>query len=145
VITQTPKTDFLRGKHDKYRMHPTYDGDTVAIAGTTIARIATGTYTGDGATSQAVSGVGFEPKWVRIFERSTSNGAGIWIGETTDTIVDDNAAGGSVTYEATWTAAGQFRTNEIISLDTDGFTVDDDSADAHPNKNSTVYSYIAIG
>ena len=140
MITQTPKTDFLRGKHDKYRMHPTYDGDTVAIAGTTIARIATGTYTGDGATSQAVSGVGFEPKWVRIFERSTSNGAGIWIGETTDTIVDDNAAGGSVSYEATWTAGGQFRDKGIIRLGTDGFTGDDDSAEGTPNKKHKGYS-----
>lgn len=35
--------------------------------------------------------------------------------------------------------------NEIISLDADGFTVDDGGFDADPNENGTTYIYIAIG
>lgn len=145
MVFSPTKSDYLRGRHDQLRMHPTYNGEDVGIAGYTVARIKTGTYTGDGATSQAITGVGFKPKYVRLWERTTTDGSGIWFGETTEQIIDDNAAGGSISYEATWSNAGQFRTNEIISLDTDGFTVDDDGADAHPNKNSSTYSYIAIG
>jgi len=142
---QPAKTDKYRGRHDQYRVHPTFDGVDVGIAGNDVARIKTGTYTGDGATSQAITGVGFKPKYVRIWERATADSTGIWMGETTEQIIDDNASGGSVNYEATWSNAGQFRANEIISLDSDGFTVDDDGADAHPNKNTTTYSYLCLG
>ena len=110
-----------------------------------MARIKTGTYTGDGATSLAITGVGFQPVFLAIASRATSDGSAAWVGFTTDQIMDDNNSGGSISLEAVWNNAGQFRTNEIISLDTDGFTVDDDGADAHPNKNSQVYNYLAIG
>ena len=76
---------------------------------------------------------------MRIWERATSDGTAVYVGETNTAIIDDNAAGGTVV------AGTTFRDNEIISLDTDGFTVDDDGADAHPNKNSSVYSYMALG
>jgi len=35
--------------------------------------------------------------------------------------------------------------NRINSLDSDGFTVDDAGADGHPNKDTVVYSYLALG
>jgi len=115
------------------------DGSDVTFIGDVLARIKIGTYTGNGATSLAITGVGFSPKYVRIWERATSDGTGVYVGETNTAIIDDNAAGGAVV------AGTTFRDNEIISLDTDGFTVDDDGADAHPNKNSSVYSYMALG
>ena len=115
------------------------DGSDIQFAGDVLARMKIGTYTGNGATSLAITGVGFSPKYVRIWERATSDGTGVYVGETNTAIIEDNAAGGTVV------AGTTFRDNEIISLDTDGFTVDDDGADAHPNKNSSVYSYMALG
>ena len=109
----------------------------------TLARIATGTYTGDGATSQAITGVGFRPKWVRVMARETSSTT-LAIYETTDTVVDDNAAGVALAHSSA--AAGHStQLNAIISLDADGFTVDDSGSDSHPNMNGQVYNYIAIG
>jgi hypothetical protein len=115
------------------------DGSDVQFAGDALARIKIGTFTGNGGTSQAISDVGFTPKYVRIWERATSDGTTVYVGETNTEIVDDNGSGGAVV------AGTTFRDNEIISLDSDGFTVDDDGADAHPNKNSSVYSYMALG
>jgi hypothetical protein len=46
------------------------------------------------------------------------------------------------------TATGEHKIldNRIAVLDgTDKFTVDDDGADSHPNKNAQVYDYLAIG
>jgi hypothetical protein len=125
--------------------HVGFDGTDVLFGSTDICRIKTGTYTGDGATSLAITGVGFKPKFVFLLERATSDATGVWVGFTTDQVMDDNNAGGSISLETVWSNAGQFRTNEVISLDADGFTVDDDGADAHPNKNSTVYNYMAMG
>jgi len=108
---------------------------------TAVAHIATGTYTGDGTTSQAITGLGFQPKFVWIVQRQTLDGTAINISPfTTDVIVDDNAAGGAIDVKNS-----QFETNQIISLDADGFTVDDDSTDADPNTNTQVYNYLAIG
>ena len=104
----------------------------------------TGSYTGDGATSQAITGIGFQPKYLRIWERLTSAGAGALF-ETTDTIVDDNAAGGAIEVVTAWGNGVRFVINAIISLDSDGFSVDDAGSDSHPNKNSTVYNYLAMG
>lgn len=108
-----------------------------------LARIKTGTYTGNGATSQAITGVGFAPKYVKIFPRLTSDGTSGPIFETTDTIVDDNASGGSWAHGGT--SGHTFEINQVISLDSDGFTVDDAGVDSNPNANGTVYNYLAIG
>ena len=124
--------------------HPVDDGTTVTISGDTVARMYTGSYTGDGATSQASTGIGFQPKYLRIWERLTSAGAGALF-ETTDTIVDDNAAGGAIEVVTAWGNGVRFVINAIISLDSDGFSVDDAGSDSHPNKNSTVYNYMAMG
>lgn len=110
------------------------------------ARIATGTYTGDGTTSQAITGVGFQPKFVFITRRFTSAGA-ISIKDavlTTDVIVDDHADGMALDLQGSLDLTG-FTTNAIISLDSDGFTVDDNGADQDPNQNGTTYNYLAIG
>jgi hypothetical protein len=107
-----------------------------------IVQIKSGNYTGDGATSLAITGVGFAPKAVIIVNRSTSDAGGAVVIMTWTDIMDDNGSGGAININST---AIQFRTNEIISLDSDGFTVDDDGADAHPNSSSVVYNYVAFG
>ncbi|KKM82267.1 hypothetical protein LCGC14_1321350 [marine sediment metagenome] len=106
-----------------------------------MARIKTGTYTGDGTTAQAITGVGFSPKYVRTWERITTEGV-IDVFETTPDIIDDNAAGVSIWFS---TIGVQVYFRAIISLDADGFTVDDKGANFHPNSDGQVYNYLAIG
>ena len=110
------------------------------------ASIATGTYTGDGAASQAITGVGFAVKFVYITERETSSVEAesksvIW---TSDVIVDDEAAGMAINIDL-GNGVTETRTNAIIALGSDGFTVDDAGSDGHPNKNSQIYNYWALG
>jgi len=101
---------------------------------------ATGTYTGDGTTSQAITGVGFPPKYVRVWVSVTSNATGTSPYATTDSFVDNNADG--LAWEED---SGTSRTNRIISLDDDGFTVDDGGSDLDPNANGTTYEYLCLG
>lgn len=108
------------------------------------ARIKKGAYTGDGTTSQSiVIETGFSPKYVKIWLRDTVDNNSIYIAETTPEIMDDNAAGGAAQHLAN-SAGHRFRTNQIISLDSDGFTVDDNGVDANPNSSGVVYNYMAI-
>ena len=98
----------------------------------------TGTYIGDGTTSLEIIGVGFEPKYLKIWQRRTMNNLIVNIFETTSNIVNDNADGGAIN------GSGRFKTNAIISLDSDGFKVDDGGTNAHPNQDGEVYNYLAI-
>ena len=41
--------------------------------------------------------------------------------------------------------SGCYLDNRLISLDADGFTVDDDDSDSHPNKLGETYDYLALG
>lgn len=109
-------------------------------AAATGASIATGSYTGDGSTSLGVTGVGFTPKLLWIIQRTTSTGGGADVYMTSTTIIDDISGGAAVDI-----SEDLAHTNKIISLDSDGFTVDDNSADHRPNTASEVYNYIAIG
>lgn len=109
---------------------------------TAMARIKTGTYTGDGATSQAITGVGFSPKLVMIWQERTSETVGTRLTLTTDTMVGDIAAG------AAWSSRDSdtdILDNKIIALGSDGFTVDDDGVNLDPNVSGQVYNYLAIG
>ena len=111
------------------------------------AKIAVGQYTGDGAESKTISGLGFTPKFVQIITRYTGStqllvDAGIhW---TTGDFVTSNASGHAL---AVMYSSGNdwIRDNTIIAMASGSFTVDDDAADDHPNKNNQVYSYVAIG
>lgn len=105
---------------------------------------ATGTYTGDGTTSMAITGLGFEPKFLQIYRRETTPGTGVNLFFTTDKIIDDHANGGSVVALNT-DPEHKFISDAIISLDVDGFTVDDAGTDLDPNKLSQIYSYVAFG
>ena len=64
---------------------------------------------------------------------------------TTDVVVDDGGADGGTVLIGEGGAAPKFFTDRILSLDADGFTVDDAGADDNPNENGTTYSYLAIG
>ena len=107
----------------------------------TAAKIKSGTYTGDNTESQAITGVGFKPKYVRIWEQSLIQ-AQILVFETTADIVDDNAAGAAVFINS---ANAKILFNKIISLDADGFTVDDNGINDAPNVDGQIYNYLAIG
>jgi len=115
----------------------TYVRDNFAAA----AQIYTGTYTGDGTTSKAITGVGFEPKLVWIWEQET-DGSESTAYFTTDTIIDNDPDGMAIK-ETSGDHSAQ--DNGIIAISSDGFTVDDAGADAHPNKNTQVYDFMCIG
>ena len=107
-------------------------------------KFATGSYTGNGATSLAVA-IGFKPRYVKVWRRRTSTGSTSFTIETIPEIVDDNASGGAIETVEGNSPGSRFVTNAIISLDAGGFTVDDAGADLDLNKNAAVYNYMAIG
>jgi len=106
------------------------------------SRIYTGSYTGDGLTDHGITGVGFTPAYVRIWLRDTTPGNSIVVYETTAEILADDPSGMSIFLDPDELEADD---DHIISLDADGFTVDDNANDEHPNKNTTVYNYLCIG
>jgi len=103
--------------------------------------VKTGTYTGDGTIGQSITGIGFEPKYVRIWNHPAAE-ANMEIHEKLDQTWGDYAG-----MHRSWDGNTQhyFNDSRINSLDSDGFTVDDDGADAHPNKDGQAYDYLAIG
>ncbi len=109
-------------------------------ASATEGRIKTGTYTGDGTESQAITGIGFSPKYVKIFRRPTSEIL-MELYEKLDQSWGDFAAEHGVTA----TAEHKAFDNRINSLDADGFTVDDDASDQNPNADTFTYNYLALG
>lgn len=109
-------------------------------------RIATGQYTGDGTVAQAIIGLGFRPRWVRVYQHTAvENGQDFPDFEKLDQF------GGEMCW-AEWNSglgaspmSGCYLDNRLISLDADGFTVDDDDSDSHPNKLGETYDYLALG
>jgi len=102
--------------------------------------IVTGTYTGDGSTGQAITGVGFRPKYLKVWPHP--------VGETNAPIYEKtDQTWGDYAVEHQWGSADQHRVldNRINSLDADGFTVDDDGSNQHPNKADQVYDYVTFG
>lgn len=97
-----------------------------------------GTYTGNGAATQAIVGVGFQPKAVWIY--SQVNAA--WYEHAVK-----SAADAANCFFLNVIAGGSFMTmdDDIVSLDVGGFTVGDGST-WNPifNINLQVYTYIAM-
>lgn len=110
----------------------------VAIADTdTVYSIKTGTYTGDDSEGQAITGVGFQPKYVKVWIHPAGEGAA----PTTEKL-DQSWADYALSHQA---AGGHaIHDNRVSSLDADGFTVDDNGANEYPNTNGTVYDYLAL-
>ena len=100
-------------------------------------RVATGTYTGDGAATQAVVGVGFQPRFVYIIRNvdSTNN---VFFKITQDLLLSIYFNSGATQF--------LYGLDEIISLDPDGFTVGDSTPNPNLiNINGTVYTYFCFG
>ena len=143
ITTAAGDVAVLRGEGSSVTRCILYQRAAVVPPTANLCRIATGTYTGDGATSKAITGVGFAPKYVRITARVTTDGATMSVLETTDVMIDDNASGMTTNHAGAGGHAS--RINAIISLDADGFTVDDAGTDSLPNSDGTVYNYLCLG
>ena len=99
-----------------------------------LLRIKTGTYTGDGNATQAITGIGFPPKYVWIAPQPVAEAA-----YETFEAVD------VMTPTYCYFNANTARFDRIISLDPDGFTVGDKLSDLHPNKLGQEYVFMALG
>lgn len=101
-----------------------------------VCHIETGTYTGDGATSKAIT-TAFDPKYVRIWLVDTA-GAG-------KAVYEKSSDFGSTLASLDIDGDTDIVDNAIIALGTLSFTVDDAGSDAHPNKNTQAYCYLILG
>lgn len=102
-------------------------------------QMATGIYTGDGAATQAIVGVGFQPKFVMIYPRFQLSNIGAWG-------LKNDGHGTRTTLYAQPSGSFKWQTDEVISLDADGFTVGDGTALGfnHFNTNARDYTYICF-
>lgn len=114
------------------------DGGTDTIF---VAKIQTLTYAGNGSTSYHID-TNIHPIYVRIVQRETVDTTDVTVFETWDKIIDDNVAGGCI---RAMQDMQKFRTDNIISIEADGFTVDDAGVDSHPNMNGVVYNVFVLG
>ncbi len=120
---------FYNLKNTSAHTHNGVDSDRSSLA---LAK--TGTYTGNGSTGQAITGIGFAPKYVAIWIHPVS--------ATAQKYEKVDQSWGDYAINVFGHAAAL---NLINTLDADGFTVDDAGTDAHPNKNNQVYDYLVIG
>lgn len=104
-----------------------------------------GEYTGDGSTGFSVTGLPCSPKYLKIVIRETTSGNAVEVWETWGRVIDDDAAGMSILHRNADTPPHEVIKDAIVSLDADGFTVSDQGADKHPNKNTVKYNWYVIG
>jgi hypothetical protein len=96
-------------------------------------QIATGTYTGDGGATKAITGLGFQPSHIHIYTKAGTAFGWKNTGDTT----------GSMSYTNSGLTL-RYADDHIISRDSDGFTVGDGTGTTNIfNVNATVYSYTA--
>jgi hypothetical protein len=104
------------------------------IRNSQIGNIVTGTYTGNGGVSRAITGLGFQARYLIIYDQGVNN--------ITVYATASDAAGNAKTSTASYS------TDMIISLDSDGFTVGDGTPLGggvnNFNVNARVYTYIAM-
>lgn len=109
--------------------------DRPTLGSDAICKLKAGQYTGNGAESYGITGIGFAPVFVIIFPYSavanTSFNFSIW-----------KRLGDTLAFEV---YASDWKDHAVISMDADGFTVDDAATDLHPNTSGIVYNYIAFG
>jgi hypothetical protein len=103
---------------------------------------AVGSYTGDGTTSpgQSITGLGFSPTFVRVYESVSGDNNPVTVIETNTSVLLDDGSGQAISISNGKTVAGV-----ITSLDSDGFTVDDRGSNDHPNQAGQLYRFIAFG
>lgn len=102
-------------------------------------RMVTGTYTGNGAATQAITGVGFQPKLVMIYQQ---------VAVTEDVYIKTDQDGTRTKFYDGGGADWEWRDDMIISLDADGFTVGDGTgwpSGWSPNIAAAVCTYICWG
>lgn len=109
------------------------------------SQIATGTYTGNGAATQAITGLGFTPRKVIIYRQAASGGTVGSVMSKNDRDSGTNA----ITYVARNsgldTQYAVYTNDGIRSLDSDGFTVGDtsDQTTNQSNANAVTYAFEA--
>jgi len=101
-------------------------------------QMVTGTYTGDGNATQAIAGVGFQPKLIFIIHRVPA-------GTNTPSVKTDQDGLNAYSYDAV-APAWRYTTDEIISLDANGFTVGDGTVLGRNDLNVLAqdYDYVAF-
>ena len=103
-------------------------------------KIQTVTYTGDGSESLDVT-TNFDPKYVRIWPDLGSSEGDIEVFEA----LDITTTGYAWSHNVTATHEHYQVDNRLVALGTLKFTVDDDSADSHPNKDGQTYRALVLG
>lgn len=121
---------------DRMFFNPQLHTHTVGIN----CKIKTGTYTGDGTEGQAITGVGFRPKYVRIYAHHVA----VVAAEIYEKL-DQSWGDASRTHTNIADSEHFVHVNKINSLDADGFTVDDAGTNTAPNQAGIVYDYLALG
>jgi len=99
-----------------------------------------GNYLGDGTTANGVTGVGFLPDYILVWEKETADAANVNKFWTTLEMINDHVDGMAI-FEDNRNC--ESKAGRIKSLDADGFTVGDGGTSEHPNKPGTTYYYIA--
>jgi len=84
-------------------------------------------YTGNGSTNTAQTGVGFQPDWTWIKERSS----------TSSHIITDAVRGANNSLSSNLTSGNAVETQSLMSFDSDGFTV---GSGGGVNENSQTYA-----
>ncbi|MBU0846858.1 hypothetical protein KKH23_06665 [Patescibacteria group bacterium] len=115
-----------------------HDHDGVNSRKGIVSSIYTGTYTGDGSLGQAIAGVPFPPKYVRIWRHAP-------IDFVYNSFEKLDQTWGDLAYQHIGAGGHATDSDQINSLNSDGFTVDDAGVDADPNANGIPYDYLALG
>lgn len=97
-------------------------------------RIKVGTYTGDAAATKAITGVGFKPTFLLIFEQVTNKN-----------IILKSSLDGTKSFVQPNGGANLYVDDQVISLDTNGFTVGDGTGSANYTNEAQAYVYLAVG
>lgn len=102
-------------------------------------RMHTGIYTGDGNPTQTITGVGFRPRFIIIYERAPA--VYLFLGAAEDVIFGRAFAIGS------GAGANAYPLDNINDFIADGFVVGDSTGFGANNLNKldSVYTYIAWG
>ena len=118
----------------------TYVRDNDADLQANKLNIKTGNYAGTTGDPQAVTGVGFEPTFLKIWKEVTDGNDSIsW--ETTDDLIDNDVDGlAAVISKSGGVLVLRMLDGNIKSLDADGFTVS-----ATANTTGDTYSFYALG